>query len=555
MLRTARFAIVSSLVVIGCGGSSGKHNDGGTIDGATGTAGVGQGGNAGSAGGAGGTAGTSGPPMPSGTMVFQGDEAILLDLGPACTGEVGATGDRWCAFLVGPDTAPRPLFVVNVTKAAAGTSITCGTTGANCLMLTATSAEDDLHPIGFQGDTLVYYDATATPFGWRPGMTAGRMLAVANPTTADVLACTPSSKGTAIVCLRDLPDAMQPDPANTLLSDVIAGKLDDAANPPLVKVDTVISANLADGDVPRFQMGFPVPGGNTVAWSARATAAGPEILKTQTLGAAIAPVTVASDVHNWTASPDGSRWYWMSQVSASTGAGILQDAPFPAGTSPVMISASAIQYDFPTPTSLLVLDTAMRLLGFADPVGAPTTLATGDTGVIAFLALSAQGHAIYVKKVSNTASGQTFTDLFVKKFDGTGACTLTSATDGFPFALFFTPNSGGAIWVQATTAVLANYTRLSDCTKMQAAMNVAGIGAIGDRAVLFADTYDAVLGIASMKFRNIAAGNTLSADPAGQISGSVGTFAVVPSGTTDVITYSVNAGGNDDGIYVRGFGP
>ncbi len=58
----------------------------------------------------------------------------------------------------------------------------------------------------FQGDTLVFHDVAATPFGWRPGMTAARVLAVADPNTADVLACTPSLKGTAVICLRDLPD-------------------------------------------------------------------------------------------------------------------------------------------------------------------------------------------------------------------------------------------------------------------------------------------------------------------------------------------------------------
>ena len=82
----------------------------------------------------------------------------------------------------------------------------------------------------FGGDTLVYYELTGAPFGWRPGMTAGRALATADPMTLDVVLCTPSSKGTAVYCLRILPTAMQTDPTLTL-TDLLVGKLDGAANP------------------------------------------------------------------------------------------------------------------------------------------------------------------------------------------------------------------------------------------------------------------------------------------------------------------------------------
>jgi hypothetical protein len=561
MFSHARTAI-ATLLLIGCGSGSATKDAGSTAGSAGGSTGLGgRGGNVGGGGGLTGTAGltgTGGTPvaMPTGSLVFQGSQASLLDLGPPCTWEDGATGDRWCGFIAPSVSMPAngELFVVNVTKAAAGVSITCGLADANCLKLTSTFAEDDIHRAMFQGDTLVFHDVAATPFGWRPGMTAARALAVADPNTADVLACTPSLKGTAVVCLRDLPMAMQTDPANLILSDVIAGKVDDAASPPLVRLETVISANRADGDVPRFQMGFPVPGSDVVAWSARATAAGPEILKMQTLGNDASRATVASDVNTWRASPDGTRWYWLSQVVMATGAGTLQSAPFPGGASPVAVAPNAIQYDFPTPTSLLVVDTAKQMLGFANPVTAPTTSVVVDTGVLAFVALSKQGHAGYAKFV-NTTTGQTFTDLYVKKGDGTGACTLTTATDGYPFDFIFTPDSTGLAWIQRTTAsILAQYTRLSDCTVMNVGSNVVWVEPIGNRAILFMDGFLTSTGTASMKFRVLATG-AISAAPAITVSGQVGTFTVVSSGAADSIVYTVNAGGNEDGVYVRSFAP
>jgi hypothetical protein len=555
-------SLFASLLLLGCGSSSGSPKDGGTggslggAGGAGGSSGPGTGGLGGAAG-----SGTAGAPMPTGSLVFTGDQAGLLTQGPPCTSEVGATGDRWCAFVAASVTNPGngDLFVVNVTKAAAGVSISCGATDANCIKLTSNYGENEEHPANFGGDTLVYYEFSGTPFGWRPGMTAGRALATADPLALDVVFCTPSTKGTAIYCLRILPAAMQTDPT-LLLTDLLAGKLDGAANPPLARVETIIAVNDADA-ISHFQIGFPVPGGDTIAWSARPTATGPETLKMQTIGNDASRVTVASGINSWTASPDGTRWYWLSAVNETSGAGALQSAPYPGGAGPVALASNIIQYDFPTPTSLLAVatDTAKSMLAFADPVGAPTTSQTVDTGVIAFVALSKQAHAAYVKAMSSSASGTTFTDMFVKKTDGTGACAITSTTNSFPFDAIFTPSAGGLAWIQrGATAIQAQFTRLSDCMAMNVGSNVVWTEPIGDRAVLYWDTFNNTTQTGALKFRTLAAG-AVSADPAAQISGQVATFAVlpvvVPTGGADAVVYTVNAGGNDDGVYVRPFGP
>src|SRR6266496_2867552 len=117
MLRHAPIAVAILLFVgsIGCGGSSSKPDAGGL---------GGSGGGPGGTGlaGAGGT-GTGGSAPPTGTRVLQGTEAALLDLGAPCTNEEGATADRWCAIIAPSPLMPTnaALFVVNVTKVAAGT--------------------------------------------------------------------------------------------------------------------------------------------------------------------------------------------------------------------------------------------------------------------------------------------------------------------------------------------------------------------------------------------------------------------------------------------------
>ena len=591
MSRRFRFAIASLFVstLLGCGGSSSSKNpDGGGSAGTggfhgsftgtglttgTGTAGTGAGGSVTGSAGSGitgtagsGTGGAAGAPMPTGTRVFQGTLAALLNNGPACTGETGATGDRWCGFFSQLGTYPGDLYVVNVTKAAAGTPITCGLDDANCLHLTSTFTQDDpgytpLHGAMFQGDTLIYYDATWTPFAWRPGMTAGRAMAVADATTMNVLLCVPSTKGTAVMCLRDLPMAMQTDPTNTLLSDVLAGKVDDAADPPLVRVKTVISASSSDTSVGHFQMGFPVPGTDAIAWSARSTRSGPEVLEMQTLGNDASRVTVASGVHGWRVSPDGARWYWLSAFSDTTGAGTLQSAPYPAGASPVANAPNTFGFDFPmvpSAAALLVLDTGKNLRVFADPAGAPTGAQSLDTGVIGLFGISAQGHVAYAKMTSSSTTGPTLANIFVKKADGTGACTVTAATNGYPPAFFFSADSGGASWIQASTSsVVAQYTRLSDCTTAAVDTNANLVWAqpLGNRGVLFIDGYDTNSGTGALQLRTMAAANTPSSDPLAMVSGQVGAFTTLASGGTDILVYTVNGGGNDDGIYVRGFGP
>src|SRR5688500_13723816 len=102
---------------------------------------------------------TKPPPMSGeGNVVPPKGPAQMLANRSSCTNEVGATGDRWCAFLARSNTSldGMNLFVINVSRAAAGVTITCESSmgDPNCLKLTGGFFEEAeapfRHAAGFQ---------------------------------------------------------------------------------------------------------------------------------------------------------------------------------------------------------------------------------------------------------------------------------------------------------------------------------------------------------------------------------------------------------------------
>ena len=554
----------------GSGGSGGAAAGGGSVGGGgasgAGGASAGRGGSGGVAGAGGGPAGAGGGPAGAGggpagaggaagtsVRVFNGQTAIVLQSGPACTSQQGATGDRWCAFVAASPTSATAfdLFVVNISRAAAGVTVTCGPTpDPNCLRLTAQFAEDANHPAFFQGDTLVYFDITATGYGWRPGMTAGRVLAQPSATIADVVLCVPDTIGTAVFCLGVL--ASQPDPDRTM-TDLLVGKLDSTLTPALSRVETVMAFNTADGDVPRFQVGFPSPGTDTIAWSGRATPTGPEILKRQTIGNDATRATVASDVHNWAASPDGSRWYWLSAVDGY-GFGTLQSSPFSSGASPVTLATDVVQFLFPAGQALVYLNTSYEALAVADPVGAPTAVTTLAIDVLGFSAISRQGDVAYVTDYDGNTM---LSDLRVRRWNSTsGGCTLTGTTNSL--GGIFSPDSGAVVWVRDNNGASEMlYSRLSDCSSTSVSPGVLQLDTVGDRAVMYLDTLvrppvgGPSIPTGTLRAQLVGANHTLAAT-ASMVSQQVGSVATAAPNPT-VIIYSVNGRTAADGVYIRIF--
>jgi hypothetical protein len=504
------------------------------------------------AGGAAATGGAGGRDAAGpGTRVLAARSAMLFD-GPACTGDVGATGDRWCGFLALSSANTRNLFVVNVSQVVAGVAVDCAATrDPNCLLLTPAlggdSADPTLHGTLFQGDTLVYYDAALVPHAWRPGMSAGRRLVDASA-SLDAVFCTPAPRGTAVICIG-LP-AEQPDVA-LVRAELLAGNVDAAAPEPLLAtLDAVIVSNTADrGGRQRFSFGFPHASGvDYLAWTSRATATGPEILKLQPVADAGARTVVASDVHGWDVSADGTRWLWLRAIDAF-GVGTLQTAQFPDGGATTDVLANVIQYGLPRASgdATVALTSAGTLFAIAEPAAAPASRLLLDAGVRMLFAFGAQGHVAFVKNVV----GANFIDLHVRKPDGSGACAVDTSA-GVPFAsVHFAPDGGALLWAQRKTGGFdGHYTRLVDCASMPLAPDVVALGTIGER-ILFMDGFDEASNTGTMRFRTVAADHALAATTPTLISAGVDSYAI--SGPAPgALVYTVNAGSADDGVYVRG---
>ncbi len=489
---------------------------------------------------------------------------MLFD-GPACTAEAGATGDRWCAFVARGVGQARDLFVVNVSRVVAGDAVTCtgGNGDPNCLRLTAALGGDSFDPTEhgtlFQGDTLIYYDDRLIPYAWRPGMLAGRRLVDAAPggVALDSVFCTPAPRGTAAICLGLPPAQADPDLSR---AELLIGTVDGTREPPLQVADTVITANVADlGSTPRFSVGFPPGPDDDVAWSGRATATGPEILKLQRADDLASQVVVATDVNAWDISPDGRQWFWLAGIDRA-GIGTLQTSSFPAGTNPSAVVPATVSYGFPAAAgSVAVLTRTGALQFIADPVAAPAISLTLDTQVQVLLSFGAQGHIAYVKHFF----GANLVDVFVKQQDGGGACTVDATTRTPLRSMHFSPDGGAAVTAlsrnsTATAGFDGFYTRLTDCTSMPVAPDVVVLAAVGDGILLFMDDFDSTTATGTMRFRTVGDGNLLHPTSPATIAGHVDTYALSgpgPEHDKGTLVYTVHATEAEDGVYVRWFGP
>ena len=492
-----------------------------------------------------------------GARVFSGT-ARMLAAGPSCTQEAGTTGDRWCAFLTYTDALAqiRSLFVFNASRAIAGQSITCAAGGADpdCLLLTASLGVDaggpTLHGTFFKGDSLVYYQnehGSLVPYVWRPGMPAGRMLATFAG-EEDAVYCTPAPRGLAVVCVL-LPGS-NPDP-NVGYATLLAGRADGPTEPLLSPADTVIVWNADDaGFQQAFSFGFPAGPAGYVAWTTRDTPDGPEMLKMQVAGAPSTRTVVASGVHQWDVSPDGSKWFWMSP---NQGVITLQTADFPGGEHPVDVYPGVVDYSLGPADGTVAARTVDGLLLTITERPGSTVQTILDSQVRSLQSFSATGYVAYSKTYFDTSSG----DLFVTSADGTATCPL-EATHPVPFKMVsFSPDGGAILWAHSYgDGFEAHYARLRDCQAMSVATDITLIKPVGADRVLFADGYDGTTDTGTMRVRPVGSDNTLGGDAPVDIADHVDSYAILgplPGATPDVLLYTVNASGADDGVYLRWF--
>jgi hypothetical protein len=196
------------------------------------------------------------------------------------------------------------------------------------------------------------------------------------------------------------------------------------------------------------------------------------------------------------------------------------------------------------------VSTGRAMSALAEPLTAPTALTAVDTGVLAFIDLGSKGDIAYAKNYNSVAD---LVDLYVKRWDATGApCTLTSSQNGAYQAFLFTPGGGATVWARENGNMTFEllFTRLSDCNTMTLTPPGAFfVDATSDRAVIYMEGQQ-LDGTGSLSFRPLADnGSALGGDPT-YVSSQVGSFAALGP-APGALVYSVNGGGTGDGIYVR----
>ena len=112
------------------------------------------------------------------------------------------------------------------------------------------------------------------------------------------------------------------------------------------------------------------------------------------------------------------------------------------------------------------------------------------------------------------------------------------------------------MWARSKTDGFdGHYTRLRDCTTVPIAPDVVVLASIGHEIVVFMDSFDDVTGAGSLRTLGVGNGNTLSADAPALIADDVDSYTIAATPGSGTLLYTVNAGGDTDGVYVRSFGP
>jgi hypothetical protein len=533
----------------GCGGGKGApYPDGGQQLGTGGRATTVPDGGGGTGGG--GTGGVTtdaavGPdgPAATGSIRLLVGPAALVSPGPSCSyGLVpvgAATPERWCgAVRPGAVSGTISLSVFNLTKAIAGTALTCATGDANCFQLSANlSTAADAAP-RFFGDTLVYYEAQSV-LAWRPGWTAGRVLV-----PHDQPASCAAGPATAI-CIKAT--------TNAAILNLYAGPIDTQTGPALTLIEPV-DATVGNVNFSVDQL--------SVLWSTTTGVVGaPEVLKMQTIGDAATRRTVATNVTAWSQSPDGSRWLWLSQPAmdpvAMTITGTLQTAPFPAGTAPTDVHTRVVQYAPWTANSLMVLATGtlgfdLKAIANVDsPVATARVIEADD--VVGFSDLTAGGTVLYSNDFAQPDPldpNNVLVNLLSSSADATAKCTVTNTAEADPSA-YLNRSGTGVGWVLASAAsptlFEGRFTTLPGCATATFSTTLSGYLDVSAGVVLLENfsmtAFTTALGLAPY-----TATGTLGAKIPIHPAANPTVMPLFPD--TPRIVYSLNQTAFEGGIYV-----
>jgi hypothetical protein len=287
----------------------------------------------------------SGRPLPldvrTPVHILDGSAVIMGNGLDACTHQIPPSGDghRWCAFTIGaPMNGLASLWVLDVSRAAAGDAPRCDGTDPGCLLLTDKVVTRSA--TFFEGDTLFYGTDTVDPnadflgriHAWRPGWSSGRQL-----TSDRGFTCIGHKHSSAVACFDDPAG----DPAMRDSAEVRVGMLDDAATEPLPAFGRAPLRNQGD---PPWQAGFSQDGSLFLLANADTPGTPPTLLMSPTRPTGTPALSRAlDDVDNWTISNDGQKIYFLRNLRDLSQLGDLFVADFPSFANPTLIE-SEIKY-------------------------------------------------------------------------------------------------------------------------------------------------------------------------------------------------------------------
>jgi hypothetical protein len=502
---------------------------------------------------AGGAAPDAPPDQDSGAATFQGrplpadvsaparifdERAVLLgNVKTACTNQTPPSGDghRWCAFTYGGAGGIGDLWVIDVTRAAAGDVPPCDGTSAGCLRLTTTLALQSATE--FDGDTLIYHsDPVSAPgedflgpiSAWRPGWTAGRQISSGRGFTCI------GSTGAAVAACFDDPVG---DPVNRDGADVRMGGLADGAAGPLPSLGPW---PLRNGNETAWQAGFS-PDGASFVLSSAPTIGATEELRVWPVGAeGPSPAPVLDDVAYWKISNDGQKLYFWRGLPPTAS---LFVADFPSGANVQLLETDTVAFALlgtgPADQALAIERThgdvgvTFELLADRSTTTAKPIFTYDDIldGVYVSADLS---HTVWLD-VSFLAKVVRNTDLVT--------CAVNDASDPPIHEPAFLDTAGLLFWKELLPSDNSRhdgyFARPDQCHgRTRFARDLDFVTPLGDTGVLFGDELDLPSSRSTLKYVATSGGAT-ALDPRGpvRIQAGVRTPVVLVGASTPLVVY------------------
>jgi hypothetical protein len=470
---TARIGLLTAVVVAGCNGSAAVEVDGGGADRPQGSQGE---------------AGIKpdvrlvdlnieasapvlppAPPPNTESKVLAGGRARMVgSLVDVCSNATPASGngDRWCAFtLPNKVIGQTELWVINATKASAGTAVKCDGTDANCLRLTENVWTGQ--PMGnvpkfptihrFDGDTLIYHAGAPAAqdeydgpiYAWRAGWPQGKKISGDHGFN-----CSASPTSDVYICVENLsPVDMEP-----FQFDLTAGTISGAAPTKIARITPQRPGTTSS----QWRVAITRTGDYVVWSTGGATAAETETLyaikAADISGGEAKKATLGAGISRWALSADGAKVYYFRQYNYPAAgvdpSGTLAMADFPTGANEVILAEKV--------AALQALSLGVGMdggIGFFDTVKAgtatykiirdrtkPTAITTVVANIPGIIGLSRDLTNLYFYKQFDQDIGTT--DGYIVKTDGSGVtCTLTTSTASDQYGTPFTPNGQLVMWV------------------------------------------------------------------------------------------------------------